>query len=225
MGADRHFLELLEEEDRKEEGAGWAEDDHDEGCYNPEKRRKKKRGWRLTKHGSRELWQPLRLYITLAGGVWWRQPQAPEWEPGWNPRRSWGGRCSWAAQLGTEQPPAWALSSPALSPHLTGTFNKEHNTELIVPNQLCTGFRDICLPRMLNRPQTYHRVKKEEKFWKCGRHILTAQTTKVSSKHQSNLCSSSHNDWPLNWTIGQTCILSESLYNPDVNIIVGKSGV
>lgn len=43
MEADRQFLELLEEEDRKEEGAGRAEDDHDEGCYSPKKRREKKR--------------------------------------------------------------------------------------------------------------------------------------------------------------------------------------
>lgn len=32
LEADRHFLQFLEEKDRKEECAGWAEDDHDEGC-------------------------------------------------------------------------------------------------------------------------------------------------------------------------------------------------
>lgn len=32
LEADRHFLQLLEEKDRKEERAGWAEDDQDEGC-------------------------------------------------------------------------------------------------------------------------------------------------------------------------------------------------
>lgn len=32
LEADRHFLQLLEEKDRKEERAGWAEDDQDERC-------------------------------------------------------------------------------------------------------------------------------------------------------------------------------------------------
>lgn len=51
---DRHFQQLLEEKDGEEERAGWAEDDQDESCNNPEWRRREQS--RLIKMSWRRWW-------------------------------------------------------------------------------------------------------------------------------------------------------------------------
>lgn len=126
--ADGHFLQLLEKKDRKEKRAGRAEDDHGDGCGNPERGRRREE-WGLTRkwknrHTSQEV------CITSVRGVWRRLPPAPGWEPGWSPVRSWWGRCSPAEQPGRARPPASAPSSPAPCPHLSAAFEKQHNLQV-----------------------------------------------------------------------------------------------